>query len=96
MLHDLPMGRPWLCSGTDAITLRTWTLRDMQAPAVALPNGARWRALGYATAAAPLAVSGPRGVACVVAGVQRALLVDLEEDEEAGDDEDDDAVLGED
>jgi hypothetical protein len=50
-----------------------------------LPAGARARPLGYAAAAAPLAVSGPRGVACVVAGVQRALLLDLEEDVDAAD-----------
>jgi hypothetical protein len=56
-----------------------------------LPAGARARPLGYAAAAAPLAVSGPRGVACVVAGVQRALLLDLEEDEEVGDGGNDDA-----
>ena len=48
----------------------------------------RSRACLYLVASAPLAVSGPRGVACVWAGIQRALLYDMEEHEgsEDGDD----------
>jgi len=49
----------------------------------------RQRKLPYPTVLPPLAVSGPRGVACVFAGVQRALLFDLEDDEAAEEDEDD-------
>ncbi len=71
-------------------------LPQVPAQPAGLPDGTRWRALGYVATAAPLAVSGPRGVACAVAGLQRALFLDLEEDEEGGDDEDDGAVLGED
>ena len=40
-------------------------------------EGARRRALCYSQAHAPLAVSGPRGVACVLVGLQRILLLDL-------------------
>ena len=43
--------------------------------------------LPYPTVLPPLAVSGPRGIACVFSGVQRALLFDLEEDEAGEDDE---------
>lgn len=35
------------------------------------------RGLGHAQAAAPLAVSGPRGVACAPVGLQRIVLLDL-------------------
>ena len=47
----------------------------------------RHRVLPYPTVLPPLAVSGPRGVACVFSGVQRALLFDLEEDEGGEEDE---------
>ncbi|EIE25305.1 hypothetical protein COCSUDRAFT_46664 [Coccomyxa subellipsoidea C-169] len=40
------------------------------------------RGLGHAQAAAPLAVSGPRGVACAPVGLQRIVLLDLEEEED--------------
>ena len=50
----------------------------------------RQRMLPYPTVLPPMAVSGPRGVACVFAGVQRALLLDLEDDEAAEDEEDTD------
>ena len=50
----------------------------------------RQRMLPYPTVLPPLAVSGPRGVACVFAGVQRALLFDLEDDEAAEEEDEDD------
>ena len=40
-------------------------------------EGLSKRGLGYAQAAAPLAVSGSRGVACAFVGVQRIILLDL-------------------
>lgn len=49
--------------------------------------GCRQRGIPHADAAPPLAVSGPRGVACVATVLPRALLYDLEAEEE-GDDED--------
>ncbi|KAK9841963.1 hypothetical protein WJX81_001494 [Elliptochloris bilobata] len=88
---------PWAAASMRRMELRAGMPPVLQeAPAVALPEGARWRALGYAAAEAPLAVSGPRGVACVLAGLQRALFLDLEEDEEGGDEDEDCGVLGED
>lgn len=53
--------------------------------------GASWRACPYPTASAPLAVSGPRGVACVFAGLQRVLLYDLEDTEESDDEEEEES-----
>lgn len=50
--------------------------------------GCACRACPYPTASAPLAVSGPRGVACVFSGLQRVLLYDLEETEESDEEED--------
>lgn len=49
--------------------------------------GASARACPYPTASAPLAVSGPRGVACVFSGLQRVLIFDLEEHEGSDGDE---------
>lgn len=40
-------------------------------------EGLSKRGLGYAQAAAPLAVSGSRGVACTFVGLQRLVLLDL-------------------
>ncbi|GAB4814517.1 hypothetical protein N2152v2_001563 [Parachlorella kessleri] len=51
--------------------------------ASALPPSCRQRSLPYPSVHPPLAVSAPRGVACVLVGTQRAMLLDLEEDEEA-------------
>ncbi|KAK9909067.1 hypothetical protein WJX75_006696 [Coccomyxa subellipsoidea] len=48
-------------------------------------EGLAKRGLGYAQAAAPLAVSGPRGVACTAVGLQRIVLLDLEEEENEAD-----------
>jgi hypothetical protein len=48
--------------------------------------GCRQRGVPHADAAPPLAVRGPRGVACVATALPRALLYDLEAEEE-GDDE---------
>ena len=45
-------------------------------------EGLRQRRCQYGHARMPLAVSGPRGVACVIAGNRRALLYDLVEDDE--------------
>ncbi|CAL8460535.1 g64 [Coccomyxa elongata] len=53
-------------------------------------EGLSKRCLGYAQAAAPLAVSGSRGVACTFVGLQRIVLLDLEENEEDGDQSEDD------
>ena len=50
-------------------------------------TGCPRRACPYPTAFAPLAVSGPRGVACVFSGNQRVLLYDLEEAEESDEEE---------
>eukprot|EP00250_Pteridium_aquilinum_P014515 c22036_g1_i2 orf=98-2485(+) len=47
----------------------------------------RGRTLSYADAVPPLAVSASRGLACVFAGQRRALLYDLEEDEDGEDTE---------
>ena len=47
-----------------------------------LPDAARQRSSPYSQVQAPLAVSGPRGVACVASGKQRAVIYDLVEDEE--------------
>ena len=47
-----------------------------------LPEEARQRSSPYNQVQAPLAVSGPRGVACVPSGKQRAVIYDLVEDEE--------------
>ena len=47
-----------------------------------LPDEARQRSNSYSQVQAPLAVSGPRGVACVASGKQRAVIYDLVEDEE--------------
>ncbi|PRW05834.1 anaphase-promoting complex subunit 4 [Chlorella sorokiniana] len=44
-------------------------------------EAARQRVLPYPRAQAPLAVSASRGVGCVLAGTQRVVLYDLEEDE---------------
>lgn len=52
-------------------------------------TGASSRLCAYPTASAPLAVSGPRGVACVFAGLQRVLLYDLEDNEDSEGDEED-------
>lgn len=53
--------------------------------------GAASRACPYPTVSAPLAVSGPRGVACVFAGQQRVLVFDLEEHEGSDGDEGDES-----
>lgn len=47
----------------------------------------RARLLSYSDAVSPLAVSASRGLACVFAGQRRALLYDLEEDEDGEDTE---------
>jgi hypothetical protein len=52
------------------------------------------RVLPYPTAQGPLAVSASRGVGCVLAGCQRVLLFDLEEDEEGEDEEAEMGVAG--
>jgi hypothetical protein len=64
-------------------------------------DGARCRHLSYPISRRPFAVSGPRGVACVLTATQRAVLYDLEENEEddemgAADEEDDGEEGGED
>ena len=51
--------------------------------------GAAARDCPYPTVSAPLAVSGPRGVACIFAGQQRVLVLDLEEHEGSDGDEGD-------
>lgn len=53
---------------------------------IGLKDG-RARALSYSDAVPPLAVSASRGLACVFAGQRRALLYDLEEDEDGEDTE---------
>ena len=47
-----------------------------------LPDDMRQRTITYGQVQGPLAVSGPRGVACVPCGKQRALVFDLVEDED--------------
>ena len=49
--------------------------------------GCGQRGIPHAGAAQPLAVSGPRGVACVATALPRALLYDLEAEEEGDDEE---------
>lgn len=64
-----------LCSNLGAVTV------------VGLNSG-KVRAIQQVDAVPPLAVSASRGLACVFAGQRRALLYDLEEDEEDKDDDD--------
>lgn len=61
--------------------------------------GCRQRPVPHADVAPPLAVSGPRGVACVATALPRAVLYDLEAEEEGEEEEeegeDDSAMPGE-
>ncbi|KAK9810236.1 hypothetical protein WJX72_007067 [[Myrmecia] bisecta] len=58
---------------------------------VQVSGSARMRRSGYSQVHAPLIISGPRGVACVLAGTQRGVLYDLEEDEDEQLDNDEDS-----
>lgn len=58
--------------------MELWAQVGEQAGRVRLGiEGLAKRGLGYAQAAAPLAVSGTRGVACTAVGLQRIVLLDL-------------------
>lgn len=52
--------------------------------------GCRQRGIPHGDAAPPLAVSGPRGVASVATALPRALLYDLEAEDEGEEDEEED------
>ncbi|KAL4858703.1 Anaphase-promoting complex subunit 4 [Chlorella vulgaris] len=75
-----------LLAGSDVLRLCQALLEGEgsggEAGGLPLPADCRQRALPYSAVQAPLAASASRGVACVLAGLQRVLLYDLEEDDE--------------
>ncbi|KAL4428023.1 hypothetical protein ABPG75_002112 [Micractinium tetrahymenae] len=76
-----------LLGDADALQLCQLLLESTGSGASPLPEGCRQRELPYPWVQAPLAVSASRGVGCVLAGTQRVLLYDLEEDEDEEEDE---------
>ncbi|KAL4445375.1 hypothetical protein ABPG77_011200 [Micractinium sp. CCAP 211/92] len=72
-----------LLGDSEALQLCQLLLESAGGGTSPLPEGCRQRELPYPRVQAPLAVSASRGVGCVLAGTQRVLLYDLEEDEEA-------------
>eukprot|EP00850_Spirogloea_muscicola_P007000 SM000034S12754 [mRNA] locus=s34:530460:536094:- [translate_table: standard] len=88
--RDLPLQLmpPSLMDGVLFSSLAEALLQKASNPFFEIDTAAlRRRLLSYQQAAAPLALSAQRGLACVFAGRKRVLVLDLEEDEGARDDD---------